>query len=82
MRPHKINGLTDTQRTRMCSGKNRWADELSAVAGAIHSLERHKDSPELYVYHCPECKGWHLTKRPQAGQQPITLARFEGDHAE
>lgn len=72
MQPNKVSGLTQHQRTRMCLGKRRWSDELTAVAGAIHVLEIEPNLTRLFVYRCPNCCGWHLTRRPQPNQQPIT----------
>ena len=77
MRPTKTHGLTDHQRTRMCTGKHRWPDQLSAMAGAVASLERHPEAGKLYTYHCPACGGFHLTKRKQKGQRPVTLEAFK-----
>lgn len=74
MKPNKVNGKTEQQRMKMCEGKHRWPDELSATAGALRALERPYDTPtRLWTYHCPLCNGWHLTKHPQAGVPPITL---------
>jgi ribosomal protein L44E len=74
--PHKVNGLTNRQRERMCTGKVRYADELAAIAGGLKSLEDHgaeNGITKLYRYRCKECRGWHLTRKPKPGQQPITL---------
>lgn len=77
MRPRKVNGLTDDQRARRCDNKHRWADELAAIAGAIHAFEKYHNSKgeSLWVYRCPLCKGWHLTKKPQRGQSPVVSAK-------
>lgn len=75
MRPRRVRGLTDEQRERRCAGKHRWSDELSARAGAIHSLETYGGPPKLWTYKCPHCAGWHLTRAWQRGQEPITLEK-------
>jgi ribosomal protein L44E len=75
-RPHKVNGLTNRQRERMCTGKVRYADELADIAGGLKSLEDHvaeNGISKLYRYRCAECRGYHLTRKKQPGQQPITL---------
>jgi hypothetical protein len=74
--PNRINGLTRKQRERMCLGKVRYPDEPTAIAGGLSSLEQHGEAngvTKLYRYKCPDCRGWHLTKRRHPGQQPITL---------
>lgn len=49
-----------------CRKKRRHADELTARAAAMSHIERGlADVGELYVYQCPECAGWHLTKSRQ-----------------
>lgn len=69
MRPNKVNGLTQAERMRRCTGKRRWSDELSACAGALDAVERHREE-RLWVYQCPHCRGWHLTRSPQRGKEP------------
>ena len=76
MRPTKTHGMTDHQRERMCTGKHRWPDQISAMAGAVASLERHPDAGKLYTYHCPVCGGWHLTRRRNA-LMAVTLEEFK-----
>ncbi len=77
-RPKRINGLTDEQRAAMCAKKVRYADELTAGAGALISLEKHQSGYlKLWVYHCPVCKGYHCTKKPVAGKKPYTLDERE-----
>jgi hypothetical protein len=45
----------------MTCGKRRHINELSAIAAAIR-LSGARATP-LRVYRCPDCAGWHLTKR-------------------
>lgn len=51
------------------SGKQRYATEAYARAqlvGAIMAANRgSKTRREIRVYHCPLCKGWHLTSKPE-----------------
>lgn len=47
---------------RKCpTGKRRHPDELTAIASAIRCSAR-RGTP-LRVYLCPDCDGWHLTRR-------------------
>lgn len=45
-----------------CRSKRRHPDELTARAVAMHAIEQRKEVRRLYVYHCRECNGWHLTR--------------------
>ena len=45
-------------------GKRRYPDELSARAMAMNSIEI-SEIKQLWLYHCQECKGWHLTRQNQ-----------------
>ena len=61
MRPTKPPPVTDVRLWRSCQRKHRWPDEMSARAGALHSLEI-TDTKKLWIYRCSICRGWHLTK--------------------
>jgi hypothetical protein len=56
-----------------CESKKRWPDEHSARAGAMVSIELNGNATELWVYNCPECRGWHLTKRNNGILLKVTL---------
>lgn len=74
--PNKVNGLTLSQRERMCLGKVRYSDENAAIAGGVISLERHGEEngvTKLYRYRCDSCNGWHLTRKRHYDQVPITI---------
>jgi hypothetical protein len=71
VRPNKFHGLTAEERWRRCTMKQRWSDQFAAVAGAYVHLEKNQVDLDLYTYRCPHCKGWHLTKKKQKGQDPI-----------
>lgn len=75
--PNKINGRTREELERMCQGKHRWADELSARAGALGSLEQRPETGRLFTYRCPVCRGFHLTRSKQRGQTPVALDNCE-----
>ena len=72
--PRRNHGFTDEQLHRMCRRKMRYADEMGATAGAMCSLDRRPEVRRLWVYPCPACKGWHLTKYRVAGRRPAPLA--------
>ncbi len=72
MRPSKNFGLTDAERDRRCTGKRRYADEVSAIAAAMSHIERKAPEARLFTYRCPYCLGYHLTRNKQKNQEPIT----------
>lgn len=49
---------------KTCARKIRYQDSSFAkrMAVALHALRK---TAKLYVYRCPSCDGWHLTKMPQ-----------------
>lgn len=52
---------------RMCGGKTRF-DDKRAVLTYLNRYRRelrgrHGRPEELRPYPCPNCRGWHLTKR-------------------
>lgn len=57
------------RRVVNCQNKVRYSDELAARTGALTAIERFHNTDALYVYRCPECSGWHLTRtrQPQLG---------------
>jgi hypothetical protein len=55
-----------------CRNKNRYPDECTARAAGMRSIEIHKNAKRLYVYPCPECRGYHLTKVWHALAQMVT----------
>lgn len=49
-------------RGRMCERKARFPDEYVARARAAQLIEQGRaDRPQLWVYQCPVCRGWHMT---------------------
>lgn len=74
-KPNKTHGLTDEQRTKMCEGKVRYSDELTAVAGAMHDMSHPEcTAKKMYKYKCPNCHGWHLTRKAWRNGDPIERA--------
>ena len=47
---------------RSCDCKKRYASAVEAKKAAKRGARR-KDAPQLFVYHCGYCGGWHLTHR-------------------
>ena len=47
---------------RSCTRKKRYASRVEASKAAASNARR-KDVPQLFVYECELCGGWHLTHR-------------------
>lgn len=45
-----------------CDRKRRYATSVEAKRAAQQASKR-KDAPQIYVYRCEFCGGWHLTHR-------------------
>lgn len=59
----------------MCLRKTRHSDEMLARLSAVHLFETKQATvDELFVYRCPNCRGWHLTKnkRLNLDSKPVT----------
>lgn len=63
------------RKAQTCASKRRYPDELTARAGAMHDIHHVGNASELYVYRCPECRGFHLTRRDNG-----VAARVTGDN--
>jgi hypothetical protein len=50
------------KRVESCKKKHRHPDEITARAAAMDSIQKYHNVKTLYVYNCPVCSGWHLTK--------------------
>lgn len=59
-------------------GKNRYSDEGYAIRNAIASSRR--GGLPLRTYRCPDCKGWHLTKRREWHEVPAPVRVPEARH--
>ena len=57
------------KRILNCRAKRRYNDEVSARAAAMYALDQcdahGRELQALYVYTCPECGGYHLTRKAQ-----------------
>jgi hypothetical protein len=66
--PTRVHGRTMHEWERMCLRKKRYPDQMLARIGALTVLESGQSSvPKLWVYRCPNCSGWHLTKNEWGG---------------
>lgn len=45
------------------SGKTGYPSRVAAKASLLHRGRRQIGAPK-YVYRCPECRQWHLTRVP------------------
>lgn len=55
-----------------CQVKNRYSDESAARVSAQRAIAVHQTDAILWVYQCPICRGWHLTKSRQHGSEGVT----------
>ena len=65
--PLRKNGILVVKLVRMCESKNRYPDEY--VARGVGQEMSMRKKIDLYVYQCPHCRGWHLTKHPQSDRR-------------
>lgn len=50
----------------LCRGKKIYSSRSAAGKAAGRRLESRNNAPAaLRVYHCGECKGYHLTSQPE-----------------
>lgn len=56
----------------MCIDKNRYPDEFTARAAGIHYIDR-GDAAALWVYRCPICRGFHLTRSDHGKRANVML---------
>lgn len=56
-----------------CRGKWRYSDETCARAAGMVSLTEHPGRRKLFVYLCPHCCGWHLTKSYKDRRSMVTV---------
>lgn len=71
--PNRQHGKTVDEWSKMCLSKSRYADEYIARATAQHVLTAYTDVTvkRMYVYKCPSCRGWHMSKSNN-GTPPVT----------
>lgn len=48
---------------RRCK-KRRYRDRIGALLALADTQRKGRD--EIRVYHCRDCKGWHLTSKPRS----------------
>ena len=49
---------------KMCAKKKRYFAQWYAKRVMRECMVKRPDE-QLYVYHCPECSGWHITRMQQ-----------------
>jgi hypothetical protein len=59
----------------VCIHKNRFNDEMQARAAALVQLDRSPDLNRLFVYTCPYCRGWHLTRTKKSSKYKVTRGK-------
>lgn len=47
----------------VCQGKTKFGTKAHAEEVAAAPLRSRKKKPRLYVYQCPACHCWHLSRR-------------------
>ncbi len=63
---------------RNCQKKKHFNDEFQARANALEVIESH-GTKALWVYRCPECKGWHMTSKDNGSKWKVTrFTPFQG----
>ena len=52
-------------KSKRC-GKRKYRDRISALLALASTTQNRKarGKDETRAYHCPICKGWHLTSQP------------------
>ena len=49
---------------KACRRKRRFSTRIKAEVNALGAMNNRAKGKAIYVYHCPACDGWHLTKNP------------------
>lgn len=52
---------------RMCAKKKRYA--TAGYARSVLNYRQPHEAQRLFLYECPECRGWHITKMEQPTQE-------------
>lgn len=60
--------MTDRANTEIenCRRKRRFPSEAEAQEAANRQMRMHLDAPDLRVYECFWCGGWHLTRAEES----------------
>lgn len=69
--PSRFRGRDVAALERMCASKSRYPDELTARAAGQHYRGRQYAPSPLYVYKCPHCAGYHLTRAQHAERYSV-----------
>jgi hypothetical protein len=64
-----------------CRTKVRYESDVHARASGRNVMRvstRPDTPPRLFVYPCPNCRGWHLTRKPNTAAAVTALTSHEG----
>ena len=60
----ELEVIRQWRAAKTCASKRQYATATAAMREAIRLMESSEiKAPKLYVYQCPICTEWHLTKR-------------------
>ena len=65
--PRRKNGVLVKFIETGCTNKIRYPDAITARAAGQYYGDCFNHA--LYLYQCPYCKGWHLTKKKPNGER-------------
>lgn len=69
----EVKAVMADQAFVTCENKRRHVDECTARAAAMDSITRPGSNVQrLWIYRCPVCNGWHLTRNNQANARLVT----------
>lgn len=59
--------MNSKRAIRICEAKKAWSTRVKAEVHALgvmnHPGKEFRSAVPIYVYQCPVCGSWHLTKR-------------------
>lgn len=58
--PNRDHGRPREKIVPTCAGKNRYSDQLTAIAMGMQQ-ESIYDGSKIFHYRCEICRGWHIT---------------------
>lgn len=58
-----MSNPTETDR-KACRRKRRFDTRIKAEVNALGAMNTRAKGKRIFVYQCPVCHGWHLTRSP------------------